>query len=199
MTADQDPASLQAVEDHPEAFKIPISGNQYYLIENRQQTGFDSKLPIAGLAIWRINETVVNSGLNNNTVNADHTNKGVDLEEADGQNHLDSTGNRGDDGDVFPGSSNNQTFDNSTNPSSTGQIAVCDIGSPADPVAARILVSTGTCGNGVSNCTNLLPVSAFSDDGSPPIGWIILLLPTLLAAGLAYRGWHGRRTAVAES
>lgn len=89
--------------------------NEYFLIENRQRIGRDSDLPGHGLAIWHINTTKTNSP--GNSVNADENLKGVDLEEADGNNDLDNEVNRGDGGDLFPGTSNRITFDDNTNPS----------------------------------------------------------------------------------
>ncbi|MCK4938381.1 MAG: M6 family metalloprotease domain-containing protein, partial [Methanosarcinales archaeon] len=41
-------------------FKVDISGtNQYFLVENRQLTGYDAYLPEAGILIWHIDEDVV--------------------------------------------------------------------------------------------------------------------------------------------
>ncbi|MFT4757794.1 MAG: M6 family metalloprotease-like protein, partial [Vicingaceae bacterium] len=89
--------------------------NEYFLIENRQLTGKDSDLPGHGLAIWHINTTKTNSS--GNSVNANGSLKGVDLEEADGNNDLDNKVNRGDPGDLFPGTSNLIIFDDNSNPS----------------------------------------------------------------------------------
>ena len=99
-----------------EFFRIntPLS-NEYFLIENRQLVGRDTDLPGHGLAIWHINTTKTNSF--GNRVNGDETLKGVDLEEADGNNDLDNEVNRGDGGDLFPGTSNRTTFNDNTNPS----------------------------------------------------------------------------------
>ncbi|NOG56816.1 MAG: M6 family metalloprotease domain-containing protein [Bacteroidetes bacterium] len=88
--------------------------NEYFLLENRQKVGIDIELNGEGLAIWHINTSKTNGA--GNGVNADENLKGVDLEEADGSKHLDNGINRGDNGDLFPGSSNNQTFDDNTNP-----------------------------------------------------------------------------------
>ncbi len=86
--------------------------SEYFLLENRQQTGLDLELPGTGLAIWHINTTKTGG----NGVNADANLKGVDLEEADGNNDLDNSVNRGDAGDLFPGTSNNSTFDDNSIP-----------------------------------------------------------------------------------
>lgn len=89
--------------------EIPNSG-EYFLLENRFKSGFDASLPGSGLAIYHINPYRWNNG--------DENNKLSDLEEADGLNQLDDDegNNRGDAGDVFPGSSNNTTFNDSSNP-----------------------------------------------------------------------------------
>jgi M6 family metalloprotease-like protein len=83
---------------------------EYFLLENRQQYGLDQYLPGKGMAVWHIDE--------NQFSNADETHKLVDLEEADGQDHLDNEVNRGDEGDLYPGSSGAVTFNTVSNPNS---------------------------------------------------------------------------------
>ena len=145
VTMDLSAATIPNVEDNPKVYKLPISSTQYYLVENRQEKGFDTKLPGAGILIWHINETVINSGLSNNRVNADENNKGVDLEEADCKNDLDNSLNRGDGGDPFPGTTNNRNFDNHTCLSSSGSTAVCKISDSANSMTADLIISTGEC------------------------------------------------------
>ena len=67
--------------------KVPISDTEYFLLENRTTTGYDRGLiyPLdgtyqGGLAIWHIDETVINN--NYFAVNTNVSHKGVDLEEA---------------------------------------------------------------------------------------------------------------------
>ena len=86
--------------------KIPISANHYYLLENRNNTGYDRGLYElddgpngerfqGGVLIWHINQKkLTTQHLLNNDVNADTHNKGVDVVEA---NHpvLDSQGGHG--------------------------------------------------------------------------------------------------------
>ncbi|HNR31159.1 MAG TPA: M6 family metalloprotease domain-containing protein, partial [Candidatus Hydrogenedentes bacterium] len=84
---------------------------EYFLVENRQLSGYDGGLPGAGLLIWHIDPAVSN--------NTNEAHKLVDLEEADGLNDLDSLTNRGDTGDPYPGSTANTTFDDSSTPDST--------------------------------------------------------------------------------
>src|SRR5690606_35498447 len=106
------PASL----NQNEIYQINTqNSNEYFLLENRQQTGLDTLLPGTGLAIWHINTS--KTSMFQNQVNGDETEKGVDLEEADGNDDLDNEVNRGDNGDLFPGSSNQRTFNDNTYPS----------------------------------------------------------------------------------
>lgn len=142
---DFDPARISASETAALAYKIPISRNQFYLIENRQRVGFDDRLEGEGLLIWKVNQSVVDSGLVSNRVNADETNKGVGLEQADGLNELDGVGDRGDAGDVFAGSTVNRRFQNGSLPRSIGRVAVCDVSDPAPAMTATIRISTGNC------------------------------------------------------
>lgn len=89
--------------------------SEYFYLENRQKKGFDKALKGHGLAIWKINDAVTGLGYG---VNADEENQGVELKEADGLNDLDNDVNRGDNGDLFPGSTLNIAFSDTSNPSS---------------------------------------------------------------------------------
>ncbi len=114
-------AQIQNVENNPQVYRLWTDGNigsEYFLVENRFKTGFDTYLPNSGLCIWHIDESVIAANIDSNTVNADENHKGVDLEEADGLNDLDNNINNGDDGDVFPGNFQNTVFDSVSNPNS---------------------------------------------------------------------------------
>jgi M6 family metalloprotease-like protein len=154
VTADSPNVSLEPVQkSRTAALKIPISPTQYYLVEYRPRSGFDGKLPGAGVLIWKVNDTVVNAGLKNNRVNADAANKGIDLVEADGKNDLDrastgpNPGNRGDAGDPYPGQApGNRKLDAASNPKVIGRLALCQISDP-QPTAmtVSVFVSRNTC------------------------------------------------------
>jgi len=92
-------------------------GTEYFLLENRQQIGFDESLPSSGLLILHVDETI-RRGQNDNEWYPGHENDGhyeVALEQADGDWDLERDNNSGDSGDPFPGSSENRNFtDNST-------------------------------------------------------------------------------------
>jgi len=69
--------------------KIPIDATHYYLLENRNNSGYDKGLYTlrgnfqGGIAIWKIDETkLTKEHISLNDVNGDTNNKGVDLVEA---------------------------------------------------------------------------------------------------------------------
>ncbi len=111
LCGDQTGVSLSAVETGGDVLKLYPHGllsSEYFLVENRVKTGYDAYLPVSGIAVWHIDNAV--SG------NTNEAHKLVDLEEADGLNQLDLHANRGDAGDLFPGSTNKQLFSDTTNP-----------------------------------------------------------------------------------
>ncbi|MBM4248355.1 MAG: M6 family metalloprotease domain-containing protein [Euryarchaeota archaeon] len=68
--------SIPRIEDGPVAYRLDIRPpREYFLIENRQKTGWDRHLPGSGLLIWHIDEGVPD--------NDDQSHRLVDLEEAD--------------------------------------------------------------------------------------------------------------------
>ena len=85
---------------------------EYFLLENRAKSGFDYALPGEGLLIYHIDDAVYgNSG----------ERKQVYLLQADGRDDLmdpSSRENRGDDGDPYPGSTNNTSISSETTPNS---------------------------------------------------------------------------------
>ena len=83
--------------------------SEYFLIENRQTVGQDSALSGAGLAIWHIDET--------QSSNTNPLSYWVGLVQADGKKDLENNRNSGEAGDLFPGSSNVTSIDDSSNPS----------------------------------------------------------------------------------
>jgi immune inhibitor A len=104
------------------------AGKEYFVVENRQQVGFDSYLPHNGMLVWHVDE-----GQKNNDDQAHYL---VALEQADGENSLENGVNFGDTGDPFPGSKNNRSYDDSTKPSSmsySGDGTKVSIGSISDP------------------------------------------------------------------
>jgi M6 family metalloprotease-like protein len=150
ITADRKDLRLSPVQSgRTAALKVPISPTQYYLLEYRTRQGFDAGLPTAGLLVWKVNDTAVTSGLRTNRVNADAQNKGVGLIEADNTGGLDralnNKGNRGNDGDPYPGRTANVKLDANTRPRSQGRIAFCAVSEGEGSVTLTVLTSTNTC------------------------------------------------------
>jgi immune inhibitor A len=91
-------------------WKDGTAGSEYFLLENRQRTGFDKSLPGDGLLIWHIDDSV--------SSNTNESHYKVALMQADGKKDLEHGSNRGDSGDSFPGASGNTSFADATNPNS---------------------------------------------------------------------------------
>jgi M6 family metalloprotease-like protein len=93
-------------------WKLNQAKLEYFLVENRQKIGFDKNLPNSGLLIYHVDDS--------KTSNTNENHYWVDVEQADGNRDLNKGLNRGDAGDPFPGSSNNNKFDVFSIPSSNG-------------------------------------------------------------------------------
>lgn len=101
---------LQSI-DHNEACIVKTNkSNEYFLLENRQQNGWDAFIPGHGMLVWHIDYN--SSVWNSNSVNNTSSHQYVDIEEADGTQSEYSR-----DGDSFPGSKGVTSFTDSTKPS----------------------------------------------------------------------------------
>ena len=113
-------------------------GSEYFLLENRQRTGYDAQLPGDGLLLWHIDES--------KPTNTDENHYKVGLLQADGLRNLELSVNRGDAGDPFPGSKSVTTVSGSTTPNTnsyTGQdtlVALTGVpaSSPSMTVGVRV-------------------------------------------------------------
>ncbi len=131
------------VENSQEIVKVQASSStstQYFLLENRQVTGFDKGLPGHGLLIWLIDDYVINLNFYSNTINNSVYRPGVKVIEADNDWKLQLYGcaspdDCGNAGDPFPGSTNNTSFTLHSTPPSTAY-------SPAAWVNVRNIVET---------------------------------------------------------
>ncbi len=85
---------------------------EYFMMENRQRTGFDAALPGHGLLVYHID--LNHSGWNSNSLNNNPARQAFDLEEADGFGNPSAGYDNG--GDPFPGTSGNTSFTDNTNP-----------------------------------------------------------------------------------
>lgn len=93
-----------------QAYKLSFSNDEYYILENRQQTGWDSYIPGHGLLIYHVDKTV--SGWNSNCSNCDTARNGYKLITADNSTSTYSTST------CFPGTTNNTSFTDHSSPNS---------------------------------------------------------------------------------
>jgi M6 family metalloprotease-like protein len=171
LTGTRTALTLAPVYDAGRVLRYSVPGTrEYFLMEHRRPVGSDAFIRGSGLLVYHVDDVVVDARSNSNRVNSGAVH-GVDLEEADGLDHLDRAtgGNRGDAGDPFPGTGARATFGDATYPSTrsngglstgfeirgltyTGGVLTFDVqaGSPGTPVStitlspASVSLSTGT-------------------------------------------------------
>jgi immune inhibitor A len=122
-------------------WKDGTSGPEYFLLENRQKTGFDAALPGDGLLLWHVDD--------NQPGNTDENHYKVGLVQADGKRDLELKHNRGDAGDSFPGSANVLAVSATTTPNTksyNGQdtcVSLSAISATAATMSATVMVQCG--------------------------------------------------------
>jgi immune inhibitor A len=121
-------------------WKDGAGGSEYFLLENRQRTKYDARLPGDGLLIWHIDESQPG--------NTDENHYKVGLVQADGKRNLELAQNRGDAGDPYPGTSGNISFNSTSTPNSksyAGQdtnVSVSAISASAATMTAAVSVTS---------------------------------------------------------
>jgi immune inhibitor A len=119
-------------------WKNGAAGSEYFLLENRQKSGYDQLLPGAGLLIWHIDESIDS--------NSNEMHPKVALVQADGKRDLEQGSNRGDAGDPYPGSANNTAFTAASTPNSNSyahadtNVSVTKIGPSGAVMSAFVAV-----------------------------------------------------------
>lgn len=79
--------TLPSIDKHNDAYIVKTEkANEYYLVENRQQNGWDSYLPGHGMLIWHVDFDV--NVFNSNRVNNTTSHQYVDLIEANGKTNV---------------------------------------------------------------------------------------------------------------
>ena len=120
---------LNPITEEPNVYKIVVpgsNGREYFLLENRQQKGFDAGLAynkdgnaLHGLVVYHIDEDVLmrnfhrpneaanwdwnNRGANYKDKETGENHYGISVVQADGNYDMEKGNNDGDAGDVFPG------------------------------------------------------------------------------------------------
>jgi immune inhibitor A len=142
--------SIAAAETTPLAYRVWTSGGggtEYFLVENRQRTGYDAELPGAGLLIWHIDEEMDHNDYEWYPGYTDYGHYKVALEQADNLFLLERKLSSGDTGDPFPGSTVNRSFSPVSNPRSDGYsgggslVAVTNISNSGVVMTADFAVS----------------------------------------------------------
>jgi immune inhibitor A len=125
--------TIKDVKDDRKVYRLWKGGaasKEYFLLENRQRTLYDRKLPGEGLLVYHVDETIEGNENENHPF--------IKLLEADGLNGLHDGSSRGDAGDPYPGKSNNVALTNVSNPNakSYGGLDTC--------VTVTAITSTGS-------------------------------------------------------
>lgn len=131
----------------------PGGSGEYFLVENRQRTGFDIGLDGCGILVWHIDEAMTS---NRNQGHSAASHRLVDIEEADGLDELDASIDRGDAGDPFPGSTGNTLWNDTSDPHS-----LYYSGAASD---FRMKVLTGTCDASMTATFGNTPPEALCQD-----------------------------------
>jgi M6 family metalloprotease-like protein len=162
-------------------FRINTSDpNQYFLIENRQFSGYDIGFQVdttasghGGLVIYHVDTTKTSLYPNTANVNEDVNDKGVDVEEANqgsyGSSMLD-TGFAEAHTNMFFFSGNNTSFSNTTTPNSklkngnATNISITDISAYGDTMTATVIVppivSSTSPASGATDVAISTPITA---------------------------------------
>ena len=102
-------ATLQPIDQNVCGIIRSSDPKEFFLVENRQQTGWDAYIPGHGMLIWHVDyDDYVWSS---NSVNNSSSHQYVDIEEADG-----SQSDYSRSGDTFPGTSHKTSFTSTTSP-----------------------------------------------------------------------------------
>lgn len=137
------------------------SSAQYFLVENRQRTGYDAGLPSSGLCIWHIDDAKTDNDDEWYPGLPSSTHYLVAMEQADGNYQLEHASSNGDAADLFPGTTSNTSFSSVTTPSSDSYVgggtlvAVTNISSSASTMYADLIVGIAA---GVDEDIPVLPV-----------------------------------------
>lgn len=118
--------------------KIELDSDEYLLLENRAADGYDSGLfaidgtYVGGIALWYVNESVINEKLESNNVQNDEKAKGVDLVEARFSNIDISQTSRGDARNLF-------YRENIMSAQLTDSLLLENISSPSDSMSLKVV------------------------------------------------------------
>ena len=190
IVSNQTAVSMSSVETTPQAYRLwtaGTGGSEYFLVENRQRTGYDAALPSSGLLVWHIDNT---QSSNSHEWYPGHTTSGhywVALEQADNQYHLEKKNSAGDIGDPYPGLTANTAFTAVSSPNSESYgasstfVAITNISSSAPAMTADFAVSLAL--DNEDNDADPLPVFALEQNYPNPFNPTTAIRYTVDIAG----------------
>lgn len=160
---DQAGVSFPQVETNATIYKLWTNGspaNEYFLLENRQKTGYDSYIPGDGMLIWHIDDNKSGNTDEWWPASGNPSHYKVALIQADNLWELDQGTGYGDTGDPYPGITSNTNFTDLTSPNSkaysgTGtSVSLVNISNSGATMTADIVIGIP---QGVSSFDDLLP------------------------------------------
>jgi M6 family metalloprotease-like protein len=179
---------IQQAETSADIYRLlsgtPESG-EYFLVENRQKTGFDAGLPGAGLLVWHIDAAQAS---NRNECypggpSCATQHYKVALVQADNLWEMEQDFNRGNGGDPYPGSTSNTSFTSTTSPNSNlyngsaSGVSITSISASNATMTATLTVAT-SCAITTSSLASGKVGVAYSatltaTGGTTPYAWSI--------------------------
>jgi len=145
--------NVTQAETSPTSFIVWTNGiysNEYFIVENREETLFDSHIPGSGLVVYHVDENALSN--DNQCCGACPIHCILAVEQADGDCELENNLNSGDSGDPFPGVGGthnpNTVFDYSSFPNSMDysgndtQVSIHDISHVGSAVQMGVTVET---------------------------------------------------------
>lgn len=188
------------------------AGSDYFLVENRQRTSYDSYLPADGLLIWHVDPTIMSPSSQYwatfDTVNAKagSTNApnhyGLLLMEADGLFELyNIANNRGNGGDPFPGTSNRRAFNSSSTPNSNLWSGIGTVGVAGATLSSIAVTNISNSSSTMTADLKVLPsvpgrATLNRQAAAPDTSWQTDFTVTVFAAGT---GGQASRTPLATA
>jgi len=135
----QQAVTIKPYATNAQVYKLPvgdINSKEYFLLSNRNKTGFDTDLPGEGLSILHVDD--------NQSNNNDQDHYLVDVEQADGKFELNKNINSGNAPDMFPSTSSEFTATSTPSSKAYGgsdsKVSVTGIQRSGDDIKANINV-----------------------------------------------------------
>jgi M6 family metalloprotease-like protein len=172
--------SLLNFGQNPAAYYYTTTtANEYFILENRQNIGFDSYVPGHGMIIYHADGSYLSQWPGSNCINCNPAHQGLDLEEADATKTHDA-------GDAFPGTMNKSVFADGTTPGAKSW-AGANTGKPVYNItesSQTITFNFMSDGPIISNVTHTPATPTYADNVQ--ISAAIMDIGTITSASVAW-------------